>query len=44
MSKVRGYPHKQSFNVSPRRNLTKSRAWWQLGKTNNRSQGKKREE
>jgi hypothetical protein len=41
MSKVRGYPHHQSFNVSPRRNLTKKRAWWQVGKTNNRSHGKR---
>ena len=43
MSKVRGFPHRQSFNVTPRRNLTKHKAWWQIGSTNNRTQ-KKREE
>lgn len=40
---VKGYPHHQPFNVTPRRNLTKSRAWWQVGQSNNRNQ-KKRED
>lgn len=44
MTQPRGYPHRQPFNVSARRNLTKSRAWWQVGKTNNRTSAKKRED
>jgi len=39
---VKGYPNRQPFCVTPRRNLTKSKAWWQMGKTNNR-QAKKQE-
>ena len=44
MSKVKGYPGKQSFNVTARRNLTKQKAWWQVGKDNNRKQGKSKSE
>ena len=41
---VKGYPHRQPFCVSPRRNLTKKKAWWQLGNSNNRKQSQKRED
>ncbi len=36
MSKPKGYPHKQPFCVKARKNLTKTKAWWQRGNTNNR--------
>ena len=45
MSKVKGFPGNQSFNVSPKRNLTKKNAWWQIGKSNNpRQQHQKKED
>ena len=28
MSKARGYPSNQPFNVNGRRNLTKKNSWW----------------
>ncbi len=31
-------PHNQPFNVNGRRNLTKRRAWWQIGNHNNGKQ------
>lgn len=36
MSKPKGYPHKQGFCVTPKRNQAKRNAWWQRGNTNNR--------
>ena len=27
---TRGFPHRQPFCVTPRRNLTKRNAWWQV--------------
>ena len=44
MMSVKGFPHKQTFNVHPRRNLAKKKAWWQMGNTNNRKQSVKRED
>ena len=40
---IRGTPSKQPFCVTPRRNLTKRNAWWQVGRSNNRKQGKRDE-
>lgn len=34
MSNPKGYPHKQPFCINGKKNLTKRRAWWQLGKSN----------
>ena len=33
-------PANQAFNIGGRKNLTKAKAWWQLGKSNNRSSKK----
>lgn len=44
MTKVKGYPHNQPFCATPRRNLTKRRAWWQLGSTNNQRSSQKKTE
>ena len=41
--KVKGAPSHQPFCVAPRRNLTKRNAWWQVGQSNNRKQGKRDE-
>lgn len=35
MSKERGFPHRQPFCINGKKNLTKRRAWWQLGNSNN---------
>jgi hypothetical protein len=40
---TRGFPHRQPFCVTPRRNLTKRNAWWQVGQSNNRKQSKRDE-
>ena len=40
---IRGTPSKQPFCVTPRRNLTKRSAWWQVGQSNNRKQSKRDE-
>ena len=40
---TRGFPHCQPFCVTPRRNLTKRNAWWQVGQSNNRKQDKRDE-
>jgi hypothetical protein len=37
MSKAKGYPANQGFNVSPCRNLTKKNAWWQRTPPENNS-------
>lgn len=29
------YPNKQFFNIAPKKNVSKKRAWWQLGRDNN---------
>ena len=46
MTKVKGCPHNQPFCATPQRNLTKRRAWWQTGTSNNpqSSQRKKKDE
>ena len=44
MTKPQGFPHRQPFCVTPRRNLTKQKAWWQTGGTNNRKVQQKKEE
>lgn len=41
---MKGYPHKQGFCVSPKRNLTKKKAWWQLGNSNNPKPRKQKDE
>ena len=37
-------PAAQPFQLSGRKNLTKKRAWWQLGNTNNPGSKKKQKE
>lgn len=37
-------PHNQPFQLNGVKNKTKSKAWWQLGKSNNRKSGKKEKE
>lgn len=44
MSKAKGYPHLQPFCINGKKNLTKRKAWWQLGNSNNPEKGKKRDE
>lgn len=41
---VKGFPHRQPFCVTPRRNLTKKKAWWQVGRGNNPKQPAKQED
>jgi len=41
MSKVKGYPDAQPFNINGRRNLTKKNAWWHRTPAQNNTQPKK---
>ena len=40
MSKAKGNPANQPFNVSGRRNLTKTRSWWYRNPPQNNTQPK----
>lgn len=44
MTKPQGAPSKQPFCVTPRRNLTKQKAWWQISTNNNRKGQQRKEE
>ena len=35
MSEAKGYPANQPFCIRGRKNLTKKKAWWQVGNSNN---------
>lgn len=37
-------PANQPFQLNGRKNLTKTKAWWQLGTSNNRSVSKKKQQ
>lgn len=41
---TRGFHHRQPFCVTPRHNLTKRNAWWQVGRGNNPKQPAKQED
>lgn len=35
MSTPKGFPSRQPFCITGKKNLTKRRSWWQLGNSNN---------
>ena len=41
MSQAKGYPGNQPFCIKGRKNLTKLKAWWQVGNSNNPKQKSK---
>ena len=41
MSKAKGYPDQQPFNIGGRRNLTKKNSWWQRNPPQNNTNPKK---